>query len=103
VEISVSRRGGFAGLEEEVGRVRTDDLAPEAASKLESRLAAADFFALPDALPTGAVAADQFTYAITVSGERGTHTVSYQDDGSRSGAAGPLAEIVDLVRTGQSP
>jgi len=102
VEISVSRRGGFAGLDEELGRVRTADLTPEKASALESRVAAADFFALPSELPTGAVGADQFTYAITVTGERGTHTVSYQDNGSRPRAAGPLAEIVELVVGEQS-
>jgi hypothetical protein len=100
--ISVSRRGGFARLDEELGRVRTEDLAPEEASALESRPAAADFFALPTELPTSTVAADRFTYVVTVAGERRTHSVSYQDDGSGMQAAGPLAEIVDLVLTGRS-
>jgi emfourin len=102
MQISVSRRGGFAGLDEELGRVRTEDLDPEEASALESRLAAADFFDLPSELPTSTVGADQFTYVLTVDGERGTHSVSYQDDGSGRQAAGPLAEIVDLVLTGRS-
>ena len=97
MEIRISRSGGFAGLEEELARVDTADLDPQQAAALDSQLDEVDFYALPNELPTSNVGADQFTYSITVSGERGSHTVSYQADGTDVASNGPVGGIVDLV------
>jgi hypothetical protein len=97
VEIRISRSGGFAGLQEELAQVDTADLDPRQAAALDSQLDEVDFFALPSELPTSDVGADQFTYSITVSGERGSHTVSFHADGTDAAGNGPLGGIVDLV------
>lgn len=98
MEIRISRSGGFAGLvDEEVARVDTDSLDAQQAAALEGRLDEVGFSTLPSELPTTTEAADLFTYAVTVTDDRGSHTVSYRDDGTGTSGAGPLREIVDLV------
>jgi hypothetical protein len=97
VEILITRNGGFAGLDEEVAHVHTEELDPQQAADLQSRLEDVDFYALPSELPSEFVGTDQFTYSITVSGDQGSHTVSYQDDGTGSSVAAHVGEIVSLV------
>jgi hypothetical protein len=97
VEIRISRSGGFAGVVEELASVDTGGLDTRLAATLESRLDEVKFFDLPSELPTQAVGADYFTYSITVSGDRGSHTVSFLDDGTGKPGVGPVGEIVDLV------
>ena len=102
MEIWITRSGGFAGIEEELARVDTAELDPQRAAALGSRIDEAEFYTLPNELPTQTVGADQFTYSITVSGDRGSHTVSYRDDGTGTAGAGPVGEIVDLVLRNQA-
>lgn len=97
MEIRISRSGGFAGLEEELAHVDTTELDPQQAAALHQQLDEADFFGLPSELPAANVGADQFTYSITVSGDQGHHTVSYQADGAGAALAGPVGGIVDLM------
>jgi hypothetical protein len=97
VEIRISRSGGFAGLEEELARVDTDQLDPKQAAMLVGELDDVDFYRLPHELPSSQVGADQFTYSVTVTGDRGSHTVAYQGDGAGAADAGPVGGIVDLV------
>ncbi len=102
MEIRISRRGGFAGIDEELASVRTEDLDAAEASRLETQVDDINFFSLPSELPSDLVGADQFTYSVTITDRRGSHTVSYQDDWSRSQTAAPLADIVDVVLRGRS-
>lgn len=102
MEIQISRSGGFAGVDEQLARVDTAALDAQQAAALESRLDEVGFFTLPSELPTQSVGADQFTYSVTISGDRGSHTVSYQDDGTGTSGAGSLSEIVEMV-LGTSP
>jgi hypothetical protein len=74
----------------------TRDLDAERKSALEERLEKADFFSLPSELPMESVGADQFTYSVTVSGARGSHTVSYRDSGPGSSTQ-PIGDIVEMV------
>ncbi len=97
MDIRISRRGGFSGMNEELASVRTEDLDGAKALKVETRVDDVDFFSLPSELPSDSVGADQFTYSVTVTDQRGSHTVSYRDDWSRSRAAGPLADIIEAV------
>ena len=102
MEIQISRSGGFAGVDEELARVDTAALDAQQATALESRLDEVGFFTLPSELPTPSVGADQFTYSVTVGDDRGSHTVSYRDDGTGTSGAGPLSEVVEMV-LGTSP
>lgn len=94
MEITVRKRGGFAGFQGEPVHVDSESLGEGDRAELERLVHEAGFFARP---PTSADAlgADFVNYELTVvDGER-RHTISFADDGSEEAA--PLRRLAARV------
>lgn len=76
-KILFERTGGFMGRKVSV-TIDMDDLPDDQEEMLEDLLDEADFFKLPSDLTTPAMP-DAFTYSITVSSDRGQHSVRCGD------------------------
>ena len=72
--IKFERTGGFAGMRI-AAEFELDDLPEEQARTLSDLLDDMDFDELPENLTGNSAISDQFTYSITVEGEKGKHTV----------------------------
>ena len=78
MKISYRRTGGFAGMVMSFD-IDTRVLSPEETEEFEELINTADFFALPEEIPSPAPFADQFQYELTVERERREHTVYVGD------------------------
>lgn len=95
MEIRLTRRGGFAGISEELGRVDTSGLDASQAHEADELVRSARFFDLPATLP-GEIGADLFRYEVTVVDGHRRHAVSFS--GEEGNYAGPLAGLLAFVR-----
>ena len=96
MEITVQRRGGFAGLTEHVTAVNTAQLDAAAAQHVEHMLQSIDFFALPATISGGTVGADLRYYEITATQGNRQHTVTFPADESNPTTA-PLHQLVQTL------
>jgi hypothetical protein len=97
MEITVTRSGGIAGVNEQLGPVNTTRLEPERAAEVEHLLEQSKFFDLPEHLPTGR-GFDLFYYRMTVRSDGRDHSVSFDDstpDEDRSGINTIMAWLRD--------
>ena len=78
MKISYRRTGGFAGMVMSFD-LTTDTLPPEEADEIQDLVDTADFFSLPDVIPSDAPGADQFQYRLTVEADEQQHTVEVGD------------------------
>lgn len=78
MRISYRRTGGFAGMVMRFD-LATENLPQEEADELRELVTSADFFSLPDIIPSHAPGADQFQYKLTVEYEEQQHTVEVGD------------------------
>ncbi|MGH3104001.1 MAG: protealysin inhibitor emfourin [Gaiellaceae bacterium] len=94
MQISVKRSGGFAGIEEEVATVDTEQLAAASAERLERLVDEIGFFDLPASVSDGE-GADRFRYEVTVAADGRRHTVTYTEEGGAETAS--VRRLVDTV------
>jgi hypothetical protein len=101
MEITVSRTGAFAGVEEDLVRVDTGGLDPAQAADLERQVRDVGFFDLPAELTDRNVGADEFRYSVSVVDQGRRHTVGYRDSGDAPGShvADPVPALRRLVDT----
>jgi len=105
MQVRVSRSGGFAGLEEELGEVDTTTLDAAHADSIVRMVHDAGFFELPETLPGDSIGADQFRYMVTVIDGDRRHTVTYTDSDepviSGSEAPSPRSTVRRMVEAVQ--
>jgi len=97
MEITVKRRGGFAGLTEDITAINTAHLEAAVAQRVEHRLQSIGFFNLPATVFGGTVGADLRVYEITATTDHGQHTVTFPADESNPTTA-PLHQLVQTLR-----
>jgi hypothetical protein len=78
MRISYRRTGGFAGMVMKFD-LATESLPQEEANELQELVTSADFFSLPDVIPSNAPGADQFQYKLTIEYDEQQHTVEVGD------------------------
>ena len=78
MKISYRRTGGFAGMVMSFD-LTTEALPSEEADELRDLVDTADFFSLPEVIPSDMPGADQFQYRLTVELEEQQHTVEVGD------------------------
>ena len=78
MKIYYRRTGGFAGMVMSFD-LTTETLPPEEADELQELVNSADFFSLPDVIPSEIPGADRFQYRLTVEIEEQQHTVEVGD------------------------
>lgn len=91
MQIHFQRTGGFAGMKL-AGQVDLDDLDEETAEKIRRLLDEADFFELPEHLPSEQTARDQYNYTITVKDHKRKHSVSFCETPNEE-----LSELANLL------
>lgn len=96
MQITVTKTGGIAGVNQQLGPVETSDLDSGVASDVSRILREVDFFNLPRSLSKTGQTADAFTYAVHVIDGSRNHTVQMEDDSSGSAADG-LRELIGLL------
>jgi len=96
MEITVKRRGGFAGLTEHVAAVNTAQLDAAAAQRVAHMLQRSGFFDLPATVSGGTVGADLYYYEITATEGNRQHTVTCPADESNPETA-PLHQLVQTL------
>ena len=97
MEITVKRRGGFAGLTEDIAAINTARLETPVAQRVEHMLQSSGFFDLPATVFGGTVGADLRVYEITVTAGNGQHTVMFPADESNPTTAS-LHQLVQTLR-----
>jgi hypothetical protein len=90
MRISFERTGGFAGISK-IKTIDTASLPPNEASLLPTLVEAADFFNLPENIPSSAPGGDRFQYTVTVEDNGQQHTVTVSE-GALPGQLRPLIE-----------
>jgi len=78
MRISYRRTGGFAGMVMKFD-LTTETLPQEEADELQELVASADFFSLPNVIPSNPQGADQFQYKLTVEADEQQHTIEVGD------------------------
>ena len=78
MKISYRRTGGFAGMVMTFD-IDTNILPAEETEEFEELVDSADFFDLPEEIPSTAPYADQFQYELTVETGRREHTITVGD------------------------
>jgi hypothetical protein len=93
MRVTVSRTGGYAGVDEELGTIVTESLSAEEAARVERTVDA-----LAEAGPSE-VGADLFQYRIDIMTDEGERSLSFADAGDPGAPANPaLAELIRLAR-----
>jgi hypothetical protein len=92
MQIEYERTGGFAGMRM-AASFDLNQMPPEDAADIRALLEKAQFEDLPEKIESQPAVPDQFTYKITVQGEKGTHSVT---SGEASASPG-LRELIDLL------
>jgi hypothetical protein len=95
MRISYRRTGGFAGMVMKFD-LATETLPQEDADELQELVASADFFSLPDVIPSDPRGADRFQYQLTIEHEEQQHTVKV-GDGSMPENLWPLLDKIRVL------
>ncbi len=80
MKIYLKRTGGFSGIPFSVA-VDTDQLEEEERNTLSALVEAAQFYSLPDKIPSTRLGADRFQYRVTVEEPGLSHTVEAAESG----------------------
>jgi hypothetical protein len=75
----LNRSGGFGGLRATVS-LDGSKLPPEKSAELRGLIDAADFFKLPQTIPTRRPQPDRFHYELTIEDGQQVHTVSVSEE-----------------------
>lgn len=102
MRIHFRRTGGLAGTSLEA-TVNTESLAASDAERVETLVADARFFDLPEILDAGTGTPDAFAYEITVEGEGRTHTVTTSDVAAPPSLVPLLDWLGRTARSGRRP
>ncbi len=78
MKISYQRMGGFAGMVMSF-EIAVDSLSANEAQELEDLVTAADFFTLPEIIPSHPPGADQFQYTLSIETADQQHSVQVGD------------------------
>jgi hypothetical protein len=78
MKISYRRTGGFAGMVMSFD-LATETLPSEEADEIQGLVDSADFFSLPDVIPSDSPGVDRFQYRLTVEADEQQHTVEVGD------------------------
>jgi hypothetical protein len=99
MEISVRRTGGFAGVDDRLGPVETNEIYGGIGDQLERVVRDVDFFELPWAFPSGP-GEDLFEFTATVTDAGRSHSTSWDDLSDRPPELDRLIEL--LLEAGQT-
>jgi Emfourin len=96
MQATITRGGGFTGLEEQLGPLDTATLAGDLGGRIEAKVDEIAFFELPAETPGGQRAGETVWHRIAiVDGDR-SHRVSF-DNQSDPQKAAPLDELRTLI------
>jgi hypothetical protein len=96
MQITVTKTGGFAGVNQQLGPVDTSSLDSRVADDVSRIIREVDFFNLPRSLPKSGQMSDAFYYAVSATDGSRNHTVQMGDDSSGS-AADKLRELIRVL------
>lgn len=94
MEITLTKSGGYAGIQGEPVRIDTADLSEGQRAELEHLVHETDFFSLPTDV-AGGEGADFLRYELTLEEGGRKHTVVFADDGSEETST--LRRLVERV------
>jgi hypothetical protein len=95
MRLKLARTGGFAGLRPPPVEVDTAKLPPKVARRVESLVASASFFELPERLPAPKPQPDRFQYSLQIAHEDGReHAVTCDEEA----ASNELRELLYAVQ-----
>jgi hypothetical protein len=98
MRIHFERSGGFAGMRMTT-TVDTSTIPPDEAQELQKLVESAEFFSLPELIPTRGSQTDRFRYKVKVETGGRRHTVDTGEDAAPDTLRPLLRRLTDIARS----